>query len=180
LWSMSMGRWERRKLKGVNIVDVPDAEMAHVLRLAADGERLSKFKVVLYPRAHSMFSVATGNSPATELCGVPLVVQKTEILSPLGDQCGYDNQWSTWLMIDPVSGLAPPAWQSWVGPTIVYRPGGSNLNGGDLDILVEFFGSLLDDYGEDDFDYKTKLNPEYFQKFKKRMIAERNFQNINI
>ena len=110
---------------------------------------------------------SNGNAPAMALCGVPLVVQQTQPINRLVHQADYDCQHATWLMIEPISGLAPPRWQSFVGPVIVYRPGGQDLGLDDMDLLIEFVSGVLEHYDA------GELAPQRFQEYKRWLIEYR-------
>lgn len=140
-------------LKKSNLVDVQPEDLVQTYLLP-------DHKVQLYPKYHSMFTECNpnGNAPALALCDCPLVVKM------VGERSG-DNQWATWMMIDPVSGFAPPMWQTNVGQTLVYRPGGKDLGRDDMCSINEFLGDLLDHYGEKDFDPRSWLNPEWFCRY---------------
>ena len=102
------------------------------------------------------------------MCGVPIVVEKTQHQGSrkLCEQSDYDCHLATWLMIEPQSGFAPAQWQSWVGPVLIYRPGGLDFGNDDIDVLTEWVSTLLDYYPEPDFDYTEWLTPGRFQQFK--------------
>ena len=117
---------------------------------------------------------AKGNAPALALCGLPLVVKKTTTKTKLTEREDYDNQWATFLMIDPVTGFAPKKWQSNVGPVLVYRPEGLDLTADDMDVTNTFLNDLLDEFGDGDFDPKSWLNPQFFQEYIRDMKEDRN------
>jgi hypothetical protein len=77
-------------------------------------------------------------------------------------------------MIDPVSGFAPASWQSYVGPVLVFRPGGLDLSADDMDVINTFLDRLLDMFGDGpEFNPRTWLNPDFFQRFVRDMKEER-------
>ena len=43
-----------------------------------------------------------------------------------------------------ISGIAPPEWDSWVRPVLVFRPGGLDLGNVDMDLLSEWINHLTD------------------------------------
>lgn len=61
-----------------------------------------------------------------------------------------DNQHATWLMIDPGSGFAPPAWQGGIGSVHVARPDRSPLTTEILAGIVDYVSDILDAFGERD------------------------------
>ena len=75
------------------------------------------------------------------------------------------------MMIDHVSGFAPPPWDCGVGRTLCFRPGGKDLNRDDMCAINEFLGDLLDEYSEGpDFNPTTWLNPSKFGRFVRRTV----------
>ena len=92
--------------------------------------------------------------------------QKPQGSRQLLDSSDFCCQRATFLMIEPVSGFAPMEWQDMVGPVLVYRPGGLKLDSNDVNLLIDWFSCLLENYPEDDFDYREWLTPYAFQRFK--------------
>ena len=81
-------------------------------------------------------------APVPGLLDIPLRVTRVK---PLSDLVG--NQWATWMMIEPVSGFAPPHWQSHVGPVVVWQPNGA-VSSHDMALLNDFLSMLLLRYSE--------------------------------
>ena len=176
------GVTEVKLIKKANLTNVPNQELVKAYRIPSRGENV-RHKVVLFPKNHSMFTECSpnGNSPALALCGLPLVVQKVEPGNRLSYQSDYDNHMATWLMIEPSSGFAPPEWQSYVGPVLVYRPGGLDFSSDDNDVTNEFLGNLLDKYGDGPgFDPMTWLNQSFFQEFVRWDMIRKNLKHLNI
>jgi hypothetical protein len=99
------------------------------------------------------------------LCGLPLTVKQTTPRRRLEEQRDYDNRWATRIMIDPVSGFAPPKWLSFVGPVLVYRPKGLDLSFHDMLVIHDFLSDLMNYYGDGpDFEPQTMLNLESFHE----------------
>jgi hypothetical protein len=143
---------ERHKdviIRAASIAPVPASDMIETVRIACDGERTKFLQTLLFPKQHPMFLVP-GNAPVPALLGMPLTVQQVSPVTPLGGRADYDNRFATFLMVDPVTGFAPPEWQSYVGPVHVWRPGGGeNLTVRDVDVLYDYiYGTLMDLYSE--------------------------------
>ena len=110
-------------IKPENTAQIDNAELAQVCRISASGEH-RPVEVLLYPRDHTLFSSSASGSACKVMsqCDVPLAVAKTDPVVALSrhDRGQWDCQMATWLMIEPAGGFAPPEWQSWVGPVLVY------------------------------------------------------------
>jgi hypothetical protein len=78
----------------------------------------------------------------------------------------YDNRFATWMMIDPVSGFAPPDWQMQIGPVLVVRKDGS-VTLGDITILTDWLGGLLDQWG-DGYVTRETVSKKQFTQFAQR------------
>jgi len=104
------------------------------------------------------------------------VVKKVPSVTALTDQRGHENPWAAWMMTEPQSGFCLPGYQSYIGPILVYRPGGIDLTGQEVELLVDFLGSVFCCYENDEFDYKSMLNPHYFKKWIEKRAKERNIQ----
>ena len=90
-------------------------------------------------------------APVPALLGIPLHVTRVRPRPPeLVDRADFDNQWATWMMIEPVSGFAPPRWQAHVGPVVVWRPDGVAVSSHDMCLLNDFLSALLDRYSDGD------------------------------
>lgn len=130
---------------------MPRHELVKTCRLSARGEDSNCLhKVLLFPKDHSMFTNCNpkGDSPVMALCGLPLAVKR---VNPYNDLSGFgamDNQ-RAYLMIDPISGFAPYQWQTRVGPVLVYRPGGLNLNFYDMVCVNTYFHEIIDLYADE-------------------------------
>lgn len=59
-----------------------------------------------------------------------------------------DNQHGTWLMIDPVTGLAPAEWQGGIGNVIVARADGEALDTPMLAAITDYVSDVLDAFGK--------------------------------
>lgn len=143
--------------------------MVKTYRMAADGEGgISQSKTLLFPKSHSMFAEcsARGNAPVFTLCGLPLMVEKVKPYKPLAEGYQRDNQWATWMMIEPHTGFAPAEWVGGVGPVLVYRPRGLDFGPDDALVINDFLSGLLDMYSNGpEFNPSTWLNKTFFQNF---------------
>mmetsp|Transcript_8655 Transcript_8655/g.20211 ORF Transcript_8655/g.20211 Transcript_8655/m.20211 type:complete len:222 (-) Transcript_8655:24-689(-) len=122
---------------------------------------LPDHKIQFWPRMHSMFTLCDvrGNSPVLAICDFPVMVSR------LHDGSNMDNQWATWMMIDPITGFAPYDWQCRVGRTLVYRPGGLDLDRADMSAINMYFSAILDRYSEPGFEPSDWVNPTRFRRF---------------
>lgn len=90
-----------------------------------------------------------GTCPVLALAGVPCVLRRLDgAAEGCSTKAHFDNQWSTFFMIEPVSGFAPPDWQDYVGPTIMYKADGSNLTEDDVMVLNDCVSTMLDRYAD--------------------------------
>ena len=89
-------------------------------------------------------------APVPALLGIRLHVTRVRPRSDLVERADFDNQWATWMMIEPVSGFAPPRWQAHVGPVVVWRPDGGAVSSHDMCLLNDFLSALLDRYSDGD------------------------------
>eukprot|EP00747_Dinoflagellata_sp_TGD_P070917 gnl/TRDRNA2_/TRDRNA2_156803_c0_seq1.p1 gnl/TRDRNA2_/TRDRNA2_156803_c0~~gnl/TRDRNA2_/TRDRNA2_156803_c0_seq1.p1 ORF type:complete len:299 (+),score=46.88 gnl/TRDRNA2_/TRDRNA2_156803_c0_seq1:57-953(+) len=121
------------------------ANVQKVCRLACHGEHLSGAHTWAWPTS-ILESLPAERSCLSELIGVPLNIARVEPDRVLNDGADYDNQWATFLMIDPASGFAPDDWQAYVGPVVVWRPDGKNFTADDMCLVHEFISDLLDCY----------------------------------
>ena len=100
-------------------------ECVQAVRLQADGEKFQPRKMLaqLIPKIvlEKKYATVAQNCPVPFLCGIPLQMAKVEPYNALKERAEYDNQWATWFIVNATSGFAPMEWQSWVGPTVLYR-----------------------------------------------------------
>ena len=91
-------------------------------------------------------------APVPALLGIPLHVTRVRPRSDLAGGADMDNQWATWMMIEPGSGFAPQRWQAGqAGPVVVWRPdGGGAVSSHDMALLNDFLSALLDRYSDGD------------------------------
>ena len=89
-----------------------------------------------------------GTCPVPAMLGVPIVVRRLAAPECCTERAHFDNQWATWLHIEPAGGMAPMLWQSWIGPVVVYRADGGDLTDDDVSVLADCVSTLIDEYGE--------------------------------
>ena len=158
-----------KSIKGDNFVDILREELVQVCRLPAYGESsvvdVQQPKVLLYPKGHSMFTTCNpeGNCQVMAMVEVPLMIVKTKPYADLSALGAADNVMATYLQINVEGGIAPPRWQSNVGPVLVYRPRAKDLAFYDMWAIHSFLSNLLDSYGEPSFNPSTCLNSKTFQ-----------------
>jgi len=160
-------------IKEANITDVPRNELVKTCRLSARGEgSVLEHKVLLFPKDYSMFTNCNpkGDSPVMARCGLPLAVKQVNPYKDLSDFGATDNQRATYLMIDPITGFAPYQWQTKVGPVLVYRPDGLDLNFYDMVCVNTYFFEIIDLYAREPgtYDPMKWVNPTYFQRIVRR------------
>ena len=83
--------------------------------------------------------------PISRMIGIQLCVAKVDPLNEvLTDRADFDNQFATYLLIDPTSGFAPARWQSFVGPVVVWRASREPFSADDAFLVHDFLSALLD------------------------------------
>ncbi|KAK3275625.1 hypothetical protein CYMTET_16256 [Cymbomonas tetramitiformis] len=169
-------------VKAENMKVLEEGELTKVVRLHARGERDGGVRSQVYfPRKHSLFADPSATTCVVpSMAGVPLALKKCSPLSALSERAHFDCQWATWLMIEPVSGLAPPEWQSYVGPVLVFRPGGLDLSVADVDLIMDWLDWLLELYPDTDDVMVRFLNPPAFERFKAKNLRDGRSLDLNI
>ena len=76
------------------------------------------------------------------------------------------------MMIEPVSGFAPPQWQAYIGPVVVWRPDGA-VSSHDMALLNDYLSELLDRYSEGDVIPQRDITPAAWASAKIRFIEGR-------
>ena len=111
-------------------------------------------------------------SAVSVLLGFPLHVSRVEPRSKLAERIDFDNQWATWMMIEPVSGFAPPQWQAHVGPVVVWRPDadGGAVSSQDMKLFHDFLSTALDRYSDGDVVPERDLTPEAWAESKRCLL----------
>lgn len=156
-------------LKPQNLCTFRDEETVMAVRLGATREGSTRHVVETRVPRHLL----SGESPCPvpRLAGIPLMMARTRPYVTLRDQRDYDNQWATYLMIEPNSGFAPLEWQSLVGPVLVYRDDNGAFNSDDMLMLNEYLTWQLDNYADGPGTVTPQdLTPQAFQKFKTRQV----------
>ena len=151
-----------------NLCPFDDKQTVMAVRLGAKGEGHSLHLLeTRVPR--QLFSAAEELCPVPRLCGIPLVVAKVQPYVRLGERGDYDNQWATFLMIESSNGFAPPAWQSHVGPVVVYRDDNGDFNRDDMLMLNSYLSNLLDRFSDENA-RPADMTPRAFRNFKVQCI----------
>ena len=125
------------------------------------------------------------SAPIFEKLGFPIMIWRHEprnwLQRPPSIDTSLDNQKATFLMIDPVSGLAPDEWQQAVGTVTVFRPDGkTDLNVLEFETVWMYADHLIDRFGEDPEVAHSCINRSYFdrwcQNYKREAIENLNPQ----
>ena len=166
-------------IKPANLEPLSDAETAKVCRLEADGEdqkrckRCLKVQTTRWPK-ELLAAAAYDESPLSRALGFgPLRITRVAPRSKLAEQAHFDNQWTTWMMIDPVSGLAPPPWQSHIGAVVAWRGGGAAVSADDMCLYNDYLSQLLDRYGYDRVDPPRDFTPTKWLEEKNQILEIR-------
>ena len=118
-------------------------------------------------------------SPVSTRLGFPLRVARVQPRSELQGGQPSDNQWATWMMIEATSGFAPPAWQSGVGPVVVWRPD-APVSADDMyrfhDCLSETLHRYSDGHGRPDRD----RTPESWARARERLREDQQYEDLHI
>ncbi|MCJ1465049.1 hypothetical protein MMC07_003665 [Pseudocyphellaria aurata] len=117
----------------------------------------SSYEPIYLPSSHPIFQNAP--LPISLRIGYPLVIQRLVENTPRGQ--ATDNQHATWLMIDPVSGFAPMAWQGGIGSVYVARPDRNPLTPAVLAAITDYVSLILDSFGELD---PGQIAQKYYDK----------------
>ena len=115
---------------------------------------------VYLPTDDARFDAAS-ESPVMKLVGIPVCVFEL--------QRGRDNQWATYFMIDPVTGLAVTTGLQFgdMGPVLVLRRDRVPITVEQVCMLGDYFNRVIDEFGGDDDRniYKTKMTRKAFLRF---------------
>lgn len=168
------------------LVFVPDSETLRVCRMAARGEEGfygGYYQDTRWPVA-VLEAMPYTTAPVSTLLGIPLRLTHVKPRSKLTKLTDFDNQWATWLMIEPKSGFAPPEWQAYVGPVVVWRPDGA-VSSHDMALLNDFLSIMLDHYSVGNVIPGRDLTPEAWAEWKIALIEKRGegvmqYTDINI
>jgi hypothetical protein len=168
-------------IKQINMEAIPDEETLQVCRIKANGEDHFDggfVQTVRWPKhilQSSPTSYPSHACPISNRLGFPLRVTKVKPRSTLRVPSDYDNQWVTWMMIEPRSGFAPIPWMDNIGPVVVWREDGGDLSANDMCLLNDFLSGLLDQYSEGPgaVDPNHDLTPQVWTRFRDRVLADR-------
>jgi len=90
------------------------------------------------------------------------------------DDSSLDNQIATYLMIDKVTGLAPPEYQKQVGTITVMRKDGKPLTNQSIETIWMFHDYLLDLFGDEPpVAARMALNRAAFDRYCRRYQDEK-------
>ncbi|KAL7411043.1 hypothetical protein BDY24DRAFT_397515 [Mrakia frigida] len=97
---------------------------------------------------HPIFSEGE-SSPLSKLVGMEILVWREEKRDyrEIGHSPPHDNQSTTYMMINPSDGFAPPRWQSGVGSVIVARVDKKPLARNHIEALWMLADGVLDQFG---------------------------------
>jgi len=166
---LDSGSTKEFALKSQNLCTFPDDQTVGAVRLGAavEGGPLH----VVETRVPKQLLPDVTACPVPHAVGVPLLVAKARPYKTLRERADYDNQWATWLMIDPNSGFAPDAWQSFIGPVWVYREDDRVFNWDDMLIMSDYLLHLLDLFGDGEVT-PDDITARAFQDVKERKLEE--------
>ena len=184
---------KKAAIKLENCLPFLESECAQSVRIQSKGETEANYLFLydlLVPKVviENLYSPHATNCPVPTLCGFPLNVVKVSPFVKLRDRADYDNQWTTYMMIDRYTGFAPMSWQAFIGPVIVFRPIKYTTTGkefppvscDDMALLNDYLNEILDLFGE-----KTEVDPSYFtpsrlQKFKQCTVRGQSHPSYNM
>eukprot|EP00928_Gymnodinium_smaydae_P038677 TRINITY_DN26627_c0_g1_i1.p1 TRINITY_DN26627_c0_g1~~TRINITY_DN26627_c0_g1_i1.p1 ORF type:complete len:279 (+),score=35.50 TRINITY_DN26627_c0_g1_i1:81-839(+) len=168
------GDSKKKLVKRSNLVAVDDAETAKVCRIAASGEQSFVGGYIQDTRwpVSVLEKLPYEISPLSTVLGFPLRLSRVLPRSDLRERADWDNQWATWMMIDPKTGFAPDNWQSFVGPVVVWRSDGQ-ISSDDMCLLNDFLDGLLDKYSEGSVVPEKHLTPEAWTRAKEKILENK-------
>lgn len=134
------------------------------------GGQGGRYEAAYLPRSSKIFSSPL---PITQKFGYPLVINRLQSRLPRGAET--DNQHATWLMIDPVSGFAPPAWQGGIGHVYVACADFSPLKVEILSGIVDYVSTILDMFGEG----SPSAVQKYYNRQRLDFFLEKYNQNVS-
>ena len=177
-------------IKPANLEPLSDAESVKVCRLEAAGEdqtrckRALKVQTTRWPK-ELLAAAPFDESPLSQALGFgPLRITRVAPRSKLTEREHYDNQWTTYMMIEPVSGLAPPPWQSSIGAVVAWRESGAPVSADDMCLFNDYLSNLLDRYSDARVDPGRDFTPAKWLEEKNlilaRMMGIAGYDDINI
>jgi len=160
-------------VKEQNLEPFPDEEIVKLARYGADGEKgiTRGVRTWFWPRS-VLQQAPIETSPVSKLIGIELCVAKVEPLYEFfTDRAQYDNQIITYMMIDPVCGIAPDQWQAFVGPAVVWRASWEPFSADDALLLHDFLTTLLEKYSRGQVRLHRDITPAAFRRSKARSLS---------
>lgn len=121
-----------------------EQEPIQCVKIYGNADGGGRYEDVHLPFSHKIFQSTP--LPISLKFGYPLVMDVIIPHLPRGQET--DNQHATWLMIDPVTGFAPPAWQGGIGSVHVARPDRAPLTSDTLAAITDYVSDILDAFGE--------------------------------
>lgn len=142
--------WSKHKATCQPLSDSNDPnnekEPIRCVKIYSQGDGGGRYEDVRLPFSHQMFQ--SDPLPVSLKFGYPLVMQRLVPNLPRGQET--DNQHATWLMIDPVTGFAPPQWQGGIGSVHVGRADRKPLTTEILAGITDYVSDILDQFGQED------------------------------
>ncbi|KAJ6495263.1 hypothetical protein C8R45DRAFT_165522 [Mycena sanguinolenta] len=105
--------------------------------------------------------------PVSAQVGLPIVMYRHLKEDPLDmdRDAGLDNQKATYLMIDPISGFAPPEWQMCVGSVTVMRKDGKLLTHESIETIWMYHDRILDLFGDNGSAPRRMMTSQGFKEY---------------
>ncbi|KAJ3526579.1 hypothetical protein NMY22_g10109 [Coprinellus aureogranulatus] len=146
---------------------IPDVVKGIVIPCDGDlrAEGRSIFESVDVPRSHPIHREGE-TAPLPKRVGIPLIVYK----QPRPPRERYqrerlDNQKTTYLMIDPVTGFAPAQWQQDIGTVTVIRADHKPLTLPEIETIWMYQDWILDLFGDGPERAHAQMTKEKFRAF---------------
>jgi len=113
--------------------------------IPAPGYPGTQFRSMKISSTHSIFS--TRGIPITLKFGFPLVIYRLheERLPHIPET---DNQYATWINIDPKTGFAPEQWRNSIGDVIVACADGTDLDKATFEAIMNYVSDILDAFSD--------------------------------
>ena len=112
-------------------------------------------------------------SKVMKLCGIPLSLKQMK--------AGSDNQWCTYLMIDPISGFAPYPWSD-CGQIFLCRQDRMPVTPEHIYQLGDFISNIISEFGGDNDEHihKRSMTKKSFLKFLQHHLDGSYFNSLGI
>lgn len=158
--------WPTHKRKCTAPTAPSSDEVIPCVKIYSQGDGGGRYEDVSLPRSHPIFDA--GPLPLSQELGlikIPLVMTRLRENLPRGYQT--DNQDATLLMIDPVSGITPNAWQGGVGSVYVARADRFPLTTVMLATMTDILTLILPTFGERELVHiaRTYYDQDRLKKF---------------